>query len=209
MFHVALRAKCMLLLSLFALTFLPAGAAEKARVWTSADGRKLTGTLEDKGEDWVKIKVKGKVYTLKLEKLSKKDQEFVKGQVIKKPLELKVEVKSWVDTELDLTEKTVEVDFKNIEPQSKVYLLMVWVASMKTDRTTGVKQSVEAFYDRDGTYEHKAGFYNNAKVGEAYRGYALEVYDMEGKLLLERASTEGMKKYLKEASARQKPKPKK
>ena len=85
------------LISVFSLLLLlPATAEENARVWTSADGRKLTGTLEDKGDDWVKIKVKGKVYKLPLEKLSKKDQAFVKSFVIKRPLEVNVKVDSWV-----------------------------------------------------------------------------------------------------------------
>jgi len=56
----------------------PEPEGEKPRVWTSADGRKLTGTLEDKGDDWVKLKIKGKVHTLKLEKLSREDQDYLK-----------------------------------------------------------------------------------------------------------------------------------
>ena len=55
-----------LLLVLLAVLVLPAPAedepeGEKPRVWTSVDGKKLTGTLEEKGEGWVKLKIKGKV----------------------------------------------------------------------------------------------------------------------------------------------------
>ena len=36
-------------------------AGKIARVWTSADGKKITGTLADQGDDWVKIKIKDKI----------------------------------------------------------------------------------------------------------------------------------------------------
>jgi len=72
------------LVLLFA-ALLVAGFCEKLsgeiqRVWTSADGKKLTGTLEGQGEGWVKLRVKDKIYRLKLEKLSQTDQDYLKTQ---------------------------------------------------------------------------------------------------------------------------------
>ena len=72
------------LVLLFA-ALLVAGFCEKLsgeiqRVWTSADGKKLTGTLEGQGEGWVKLRVEDKIYKLKLEKLSQTDQDYLKTQ---------------------------------------------------------------------------------------------------------------------------------
>ncbi|MDP6209450.1 MAG: hypothetical protein QGG01_14145, partial [Roseibacillus sp.] len=55
-------------------------SGEIQRVWTSADGKTLTGTLEGQGEDWVKLKVKDKIYKLKLDILSQADQDYLKTQ---------------------------------------------------------------------------------------------------------------------------------
>ena len=76
------------LVLLFA-ALLVAGFCEKLsgeiqRVWTSADGKKLTGTLECQGEGWVKLRVKDKIYRLKLEKLSQTDQDYLKTQAVKR-----------------------------------------------------------------------------------------------------------------------------
>ena len=36
-------------------------SGETQRVWTRADGKKLTGTMEGQGEGWVKLRIKDKV----------------------------------------------------------------------------------------------------------------------------------------------------
>ena len=183
-------------------------AQEKPRVWTSADGRKLTGVLEEKGDGWVKLKVKDKVYRLKLEKLSEKDREFLKDYKIKKPLVIKTELKSTKDTDLKKTIKTLNVEFRNMEENQELYLLVMWIGKKNSDITggsVGIMQQLECFYSRDGVYGHKAGFYDNQQVGESFRGWAIRVIDMKGNVLLEKASSNSYLRYLESAVTRQAP----
>ena len=64
---------------------------EIQRVWTSSDGKKLTGTLEDQGDDWVKLRIKDKIYKLKIERLSRADKDYLELQAdIKRCLKLAV-----------------------------------------------------------------------------------------------------------------------
>ena len=210
-----LRYLCVTLLcSIPILVVLPAHAddepeAEKPRVWTSADGRKLTGTLEEKGEDWVKLQIKGKVYTLKLEKLSKEDQDYLKTHKIRKPLQIRTELKSYKDNDLEQTVMTLDVEFTNMEENSELYLLVVWISKKKSDQSSGsvsIKEKLECFYDRDGVYSHEASFFDN-KNGDDFRGWAIRVMDMKGKVLTERASSAGYLRYLKPVITRRAPVP--
>ena len=183
-------------------------AQEKTRVWTSADGRKLTGVLEEKGDGWVKLKVKDKVYRLKLEKLSEKDREFLKDYKIKKPLVIKTELRSTKDTDLKKTIKTLNVEFRNMEENQELYLLVMWIGKKNSDITggsVGIMQQLECFYSRDGVYGHKASFYDNQQVGESFRGWAIRVIDMKGNVLLEKASSNSYLRYLESAVTRQAP----
>ena len=210
-----LRCLCVTLLYSFPiLVVLPAHAddepeGEKPRVWTSADGRKLTGTLEEKGEDWVKLQIKGKVYTLKLEKLSKEDQDYLKTHKIRKPLQIRTELKSYKDNDLEQTVMTLDVEFTNMEENSELYLLVVWISKKKSDQSSGsvsIKEKLECFYDRDGVYSHEASFFDN-KIGDDFRGWAIRVMDMKGKVLTERASSAGYLRYLKTVITRRAPVP--
>lgn len=55
-----------------------ATAADSARQWSSTDGRTMTGTLEEAGEDSVKIRREdGRTFSIPLEKLSAPDRAFV------------------------------------------------------------------------------------------------------------------------------------
>ena len=187
-------------------SFLCAG--ERPRVWTSADGRKLTGVLEEKGEDWIKLRVKGKVYRLKLEKLSQEDRIFLRDYEIKKPLLIRTELTSHKDPDLKKTDKILNVEFRNMEKNQELYLLVMWVAKKNSDITgggVGVMQQLECFYSRDGVYPHKASFFDNQRVGESYRGWAIRVMDMKGNTILERASADSYLGYLREAVTRQAP----
>ena len=210
-----LRCLCVTLLCSFPiLVVLPAHAddepeGEKPRVWTSADGRKLTGTLEEKGEDWVKLQIKGEVYTLKLEKLSKEDQDYLKTHKIRKPLQIRTELKSYKDNDLEQTVMTLDVEFTNMEENSELYLLVVWISKKKSDQSSGsvsIKEKLECFYDRDGVYSHEASFFDN-KNGDDFRGWAIRVMDMKGKVLTERASSAGYLRYLKTVITRRAPVP--
>ena len=203
-----------LLLQVLACAVLSAFAerepeGENPRIWTSADGRKLTGTLEEKGEDWVKLKIKGKVYTLKLEKLSKEDQDYLKTHKIWKPLEIRTELKSYKDNDLEQNVMTLDVEFANMEENSELYLLLVWISKKKSDLTGGsvsIKEKLECFYDRDGVYSHEASFYDN-KNGDDFRGWAIRVMDMKGKIIAERASASSYLRYLKTVVTRRAPVP--
>jgi len=182
---------------------------EKPRVWTSADGKKLTGVLEEKGEGWVKLKVKGKLYKLKVEKLSQADRDYLKTHKVMKPLVIRTELKSHKDTNLKKTVKTLDVEFKNMEEKTELYLLVVWIAKKKSDERAGaisIKEKLECFYDQDGVYSHEAGFYDN-KNGDAYRGWAIRVMDMKGRVLAERASASSYLRYLKTVVTRWAPRP--
>lgn len=210
-----LRYLCVTLLcSIPILVVLPAHAddepeGEKPRVWTSADGRKLTGILEDKGEDWVKIQIKGKTYTLKTEKLSKEDQDYLKTHQIIKPLKVRTELKSYKDSDLEQTVKTLDVEFTNIEENSEVYVLLVWISKKKSDQSSGsvgIKEKLECFYDRDGVYSHEVSFFDH-KNGEDFQGWAIRVMDMKGNILTERASSTGYLRYLKTVITRRAPMP--
>ena len=60
-------------LALLFAALLVAGVGEKLsgetqRVWTRADGKKLTGTLEGQGEGWVKLKIKDTYLKLQMKK---------------------------------------------------------------------------------------------------------------------------------------------
>ena len=203
-----------LLLQVLACAVLSAFAerepeGEKPRIWTSADGKKLTGTLEEKGEDWVKLKITGKVYTLKLEKLSKEDQDYLETHKIRKPLEIRTELKSYKDNDLEQTVMTLDVEFANMEENSELYLLLVWISKKKSDLTGGsvsIKEKLECFYDRDGVYSHEASFYDN-KNGDDFRGWAIRVMDMKGKIIAERASASSYLRYLKTVVTRRAPVP--
>ena len=210
-----LRCLCVTLLCSFPiLVVLPAHAddepeGEKPRVWTSADGRKLTGTLEEKGEDWVKLQIKGEVYTLKLEKLSKEDQDYLKTHKIRKPIQIGTKLKSYKDNDLEQTVMTLDVEFTNMEENSELYLLVVWISKKKSDQSSGsvsIKEKLECFYDRDGVYSHEASFFDN-KNGDDFRGWAIRVRDMKGKVLTERASSAGYLRYLKTVITRRAPVP--
>ena len=203
-----------LLLQVLACAVLSAFAerepeGEKPRIWTSADGRKLTGTLEEKGEDWVKLKIKDKVYTLKLEKLSKEDQDYLKTHKIRKPLEIRTELKSYKDNDLEQTVMTLDVEFANMKENSELYLLLVWISKKKSDLTGGsvsIKEKLECFYDRDGVYSHEARFYDN-KNGDDFRGWSIRVMDMKGAVIAERASASSYLRYLKTVVTRRAPVP--
>ncbi len=183
--------------------------SEQPRVWTSVDGRKLTGTLEEKGEDWVKLRIKDKVYKLKLEKLSQADRDYLKTHKIRKPLVIRTELKSYKDNDLKRTLMTLDVEFTNMEENSELYLLVVWISKKKSDQRGGsvsIKEKLECFYDRDGVYSHEAGFYDNQN-GDDYRGWAIRVMDMKGKIIAERASASSYLRYLKTVVTRRAPMP--
>ncbi|HBM76760.1 MAG TPA: hypothetical protein DD438_01510 [Verrucomicrobiales bacterium] len=209
--RVAIR---FLLLQVLIFAVLPVSAesepeGEKPRIWTSVDGRKLTGTLEEKGEDWVKIKIRGKVYNLKLEKLSKKDQDYLKTHKIRKPLEIRTELKSYKDNDLKRTVMTLDVEFANMEENSELYLLLVWISKKKSELTSGsvsIKEKLECFYDRDGVYSHEAGFYDD-KNGDDFRGWAIRVMDTKGTVIAERASASSYLRYLETVVTRSAPVP--
>ena len=209
--RVAIR---FLLLQVLIFAVLPVSAesepeGEKPRIWTSVDGRKLTGTLEEKGEDWVKIKIRGKVYNLKLEKLSKKDQDYLKTHKIRQPLEIRTELKSYKDNDLKRTVMTLDVEFANMEENSELYLLLVWISKKKSELTSGsvsIKEKLECFYDRDGVYSHEAGFYDD-KNGDDFRGWAIRVMDMKGMVIAERASASSYLRYLETVVTRSAPVP--
>ena len=209
--RVAIR---FLLLQVLIFAVLPVSAEsepeeEKPRIWTSVDGRKLTGTLEEKGEDWVKIKIRGKVYNLKLEKLSKKDQDYLKTHKIRKPLEIRTELKSYKDNDLKRTVMTLDVEFANMEENSELYLLLVWISKKKSELTSGsvsIKEKLECFYDRDGVYSHEAGFYDD-KNGDDFRGWAIRVMDTKGTVIAERASASSYLRYLETVVTRRAPVP--
>ncbi len=209
--RVAIR---FLLLQVLIFAVLPVSAesepeGEKPRIWTSVDGRKLTGTLEEKGEDWVKIKIRGKVYNLKLEKLSKKDQDYLKTHKIRQPLEIRTELKSYKDNDLKRTVMTLDVEFANMEENSELYLLLIWISKKKSELTSGsvsIKEKLECFYDRDGVYSHEAGFYDD-KNGDDFRGWAIRVMDMKGTVIAERASASSYLRYLETVVTRSAPVP--
>ena len=209
--RVAIR---FLLLQVLIFAVLPVSAesepeGEKPRIWTSVDGRKLTGTLEEKGEDWVKIKIRGKVYNLKLEKLSKKDQDYLKTHKIRQPLEIRTELKSYKDNDLKRTVMTLDVEFANMEENSELYLLLVWISKKKSELTSGsvsIKEKLECFYDRDGVYSHEAGFYDD-KNGDDFRGWAIRVMDTKGTVIAERASASSYLRYLETVVTRSAPVP--
>ncbi len=209
--RVAIR---FLLLQVLIFAVLPVSAesepeGEKPRIWTSVDGRKLTGTLEEKGEDWVKIKIRGKVYNLKLEKLSKKDQDYLKTHKIRKPLEIRTELKSYKDNDLKRTVMTLDVEFANMEENSELYLLLIWISKKKSELTSGsvsIKEKLECFYDRDGVYSHEAGFYDD-KNGDDFRGWAIRVMDTKGTVIAERASASSYLRYLETVVTRSAPVP--
>lgn len=190
-----------------AITSVASGAEkEEERVWTSADGRTLRGVLKERGDDWVKIQIKDRVHKIKLEKLSAKDREFLKNLI--KPLEVKVEVKSWLDRGLDLDMKTLKLDLKNVEKGKELYGLLVWVSALKTGGGSSIKSKVESFYREDGTHKYEAGFLKHGVIGESYRGYALRLYDEEGRVVAERSSSSAVAKFLDKANPRYKPVPK-
>ncbi|MDG2488512.1 MAG: hypothetical protein P8M65_12435 [Roseibacillus sp.] len=204
----------LLLLQVLVFAVLPVSAesepeGEKPRVWTSVDGRKLTGTLEEKGEDWVKLKIKGKVYNLKLEKLSEEDQNYLKTHKIRKPLEIRTELKSYKDNDLEQTVMTLDVEFANMEENSELYLLLVWISKKRSDQSGGsvsIKEKLECFYDRDGIYSHEASFFDN-KNGDDFRGWAIRVMDLEGAVIAERASASSYLRYLETVVTRRAPVP--
>lgn len=200
--------RLLLSILLVVLTSISLPAEEKSRVWTSSDGRTLTGVLKEKGDGWVKIEIKRKIHQIKLEKLSKKDREYIKNLVIYKPLEVKVRLESYKDSGLDKNIKTVILELTNVPKETEYYCLLVWISALKTSGTIGIKSVVESFLNSDCVEKYEAGFYNNRKVGEAYRGYALRLYDPEGKIVAERVSSNAYTKYLDQAPARFKPEPK-
>ena len=51
----------------------------RPRVFTSADGRKITATIEQVTADSVTLQMNGRSFTLKLDKLSEPDQKYLKG----------------------------------------------------------------------------------------------------------------------------------
>lgn len=57
----------------------PLQAEEEARIWTNTSGKTVSGILQEKGDDWAKILIKGKVYKLPLNSLSEVDQEYIKN----------------------------------------------------------------------------------------------------------------------------------
>ena len=214
MFPARILTRRLLLSVLVVVMALPGHAeeeqeGEKPRVWTSADGKKLTGVLEEKGEDWVKLKVKGKLYKLKLEKLSQADRDYLKTHKVKKPLVIRTELKSYKDNDLKKTLMNLEVEFTNMEENSEFYLLVVWISKKKSDERSGdvsIKEKLECFYDRDGVYSHEAGFYDH-KNGDDYRGWAIRVMDMKGKMITEQASASSYLRYLKTVVTRRAPRP--
>ncbi|MEO1836175.1 MAG: hypothetical protein ABGZ49_11845 [Akkermansiaceae bacterium] len=190
-----------------AITSVASGAEKKGeRVWTNADGRTLRGVLKERGDNWVKIQIKDRVHMIKLEKLSAKDRDYLKNLV--KSLEVKVGVKSWLDKGLDLDMKTLKLDLKNVEKGKELYGLLVWVSVLKTGGGSSIKSKVESFYREDGTHKYEAGFLKHGVIGENYRGYALRLYDEEGRVVAERSSSSAVAKFLDKANPRYKPVPK-
>lgn len=186
-----------------------AAADEEARLWTNSKGKSAKGVMVDKGEDWVKVKIKGKVHELPLATLSEKDRKYVHETELKKDLVIKTEVKSRRASDIDFDVRTLEVELKHLEEGRRIYGLIVWVSRLHTSGKTGVKSHVEGFYTSDGTYDYEASFSNNRKVGESYQGFALRLIDADGSVIGERASAKPYLKYLDQVHARYAPKPKK
>ena len=200
--------KMVLSLLLASLVGASVHAEESSRVWTNSAGKKVTGVMKGKGEDWVEIEIKGKVHKIKLASLSKEDQDYVNATKITKPLVVKTEVLSQKASDTDFDVRTVKLDIKNVEEGSEIYCLLVWVSQLKTSGGSGVKSHIESFIRKDETKYFKASFSNNRKVGESYRGFALRMMDMDGNVLVEKAEPAGYTKYLNEVRARRAPKAK-
>lgn len=208
-----LRGYSILLLKALLLGLLLAGAVhaedeeEKSRTWTSSSGKKILGVMKSYGDDWVQIQVKGKLYKLPLEKLSKPDQDYVAAAKSKLKVTLKLVTVN--DNDLDYDRRTLSITFRNVPEDEEVYCLVVWIATAREGRQTGLKSSMEAFIDRNSTEDFEVGFSNHKELGDIYRGYAVRLIDEEGKVIKEYSSSGNMLKYLDEAPARQAPKPSK
>ena len=57
---------------------------------------------------------------------NREGKEYVKKLEIKRPLEVKVDLKSWADTDLDRTMKTLQLELKNVDKEKRLL-----VTSMK------------------------------------------------------------------------------
>ena len=103
----------------------------------------------------------------------------------------------------------LEVEFTNMEENTELYLLVVWISKKKSDERGGdvsMKQKLEELISRDGVISDEAGFYDN-KNGDDYRGWAIRVMDMKGKVITERASASSYLRYLKTVVTRRAPRP--
>lgn len=181
------------------------GLAQESREWTNTKGKSVTGTMVEKGDGWVKVEIKSKVHKIKLETLSKEDQEYVRNTRIRKEFACKVKEASRKASNIDFNIRTVTLQLEGVADLGEVYCQLVWISSLRTGGGPSIKAVVEAYYDRDGEYSHEAMFSNNAKVGESYRGYAYRFLDERGNKLAESGNPSSFVKYLDKARSSFKP----
>jgi hypothetical protein len=76
-FKLSIRFLLPAILAMVAAT--PLFAEEGSRTWTNTKGKTVIGTLQEKGEGWAMIEIKGKVHKIALSTLSKVDQIYVEN----------------------------------------------------------------------------------------------------------------------------------
>lgn len=82
---------------------------EQPRTWTSSDGKKLEGTLEDFDGDQVQLRTERGVFKFAISRLSEADQKYIKDWAANAPLKVG-EFPDFVEVPLDLEVETVSED---------------------------------------------------------------------------------------------------
>ena len=194
-------------IGVLALVLLLAGqlvteGAEPARTWTNKDGKTVTGSLVEKGDDWVAVLIKGRTHKIKLATLSDADLEYVKATKLYKTLRLRVTTvkaeSSNTDKGLDI--RRIKVELENVGGRALDFKL-IWIAQTRQRSTYGVHRTVTAKYKDDGNYFHQETFYPRSSNGAQYKGYAVRVTDAQGNTLGETASLVPFLRFLDEEPA--------
>jgi len=173
-------------------------AAETSRNWMDVKGRVIKGQLVAKTTDTATLMLaSGKRVPVKLETLSKDDQDYVAKADLKpvpRMLAKTVAVKSnEAGTKAD--ERKVTVDVSDVHDRP-LKVRIVWIGDSGGKNDYGVAKADEADVASDRSVEFAFKFGTGAKFSRNYKGYAVELLDEDGASISQQGSIQPLVRFL-------------
>lgn len=179
-------------------------AADDARTWTNNDGKTVKGVLLRSTETTVTIRVGTRDFTLKLDTLSKADQEYVKSyNEAQRNAELyKFEmVEEKAKSDKNPASRTLKITLDKSDDKC-LMVTIYWVGMGEGKDKIGTYAIMTYVRPHDGKITAKMEFditnpeaAYHVEYGHDYFGYQILFEDDKGNVLSRYESTEGLSKY--------------